>query len=219
MAAESWERVDLFLEETLGLRDPVLDAVLTANARAGLPAIDVSPAQGALLMLLAQLTGARRVLEIGTLGGYSTIWLARGMPEDARIVTLEVSAHHAATARANLERAGVADRVDIRVAPALESLEALLGEGAEPFDLVFIDADKPNNPSYVEAAIALSRPGTVLLVDNVIRSGAVVDGPEPSSAGSRDALALLGRDPRVDATALQTVGRKGWDGFALARVR
>jgi predicted O-methyltransferase YrrM len=217
--AQSPEAIDAFLEQALELHDPILDEVLAASERAGLPTIAVSPTQGALLMLLARIAGARTVLEVGTLGGYSTIWLTRGLPADGRVVTLEVSPHHAETARANFERAGVADRVTIRVAPALHSLAELQAEGAGPFDLVFIDADKPNNPKYLDAALALSRPGTVIVVDNVIRGGTVVDGTDATAQGSRSALELLGRDDRVDATALQTVGLKGWDGFALARVR
>ncbi|WP_210480304.1 O-methyltransferase [Naasia sp. SYSU D00948] len=217
--ASSWADVDRFLEGVLDVHDTVLDEVLAANRAAALPAIDVSPLQGRLLMLLARLSGARRVLEVGTLGGYSTVWLARGLPEEGRIVTLELSPRHAEVAAANVAGAGFADRVEIRVGPALDSLARLREEGGDPFDLVFLDADKPNNPRYIEAALALCRPGSVLVVDNVVRGGGVVDGADPASAGSREALQVLGGHPRLDATALQTVGSKGWDGFAVAVVR
>jgi predicted O-methyltransferase YrrM len=217
--ASSWADADRFLEGALGVHDPVLDAVLAANRSAALPAIDVSPLQGRLLMLLARVSGARRVLEIGTLGGYSTIWLARGIGADGRITTLEVSERHAEVAGQNVARAGLSDRISIRLGPALATLQALREEGVAPFDLVFIDADKPNNPHYVEAVLPLTRPGTLLIVDNVIRGGGVVDGTDPASTGSREAVELLGRHPALDATAIQTVGAKGWDGFALALVR
>lgn len=216
---ERWGHVDRYLEQALGLHDRVLDDAHAANAAAGLPAIDVSPPQGRLLMLLVRLSRARSVLEVGTLGGYSTIWLARGLPEGGSVVTLEVSPLHARVAAGNLERAGVADRVTIRLGAALDILTDLRSEGAGPFDLVFLDADKPNNPRYLEAALDLSRSGTVILVDNVIRGGAVLDGTDSGAVAGRETLELLGRDPRVDATAIQTVGVKGWDGFALAVVR
>ncbi len=217
--ASSWADADRFLEDALGIHDPLLDGVLEANRSAGLPAIDVSPLQGRLLMLLSRLCGARRVLEIGTLGAYSTIWLARALPEDGRVTTLELSQRHADVAAQNIARAGLSDRIRILVGPALDSLKRLGTEHTPPFDLVFIDADKPNNPHYIEAVLPLSRPGTVVIVDNVVRGGGVVDGVDPASQGSRDALELLGRHPSLDATAIQTVGSKGWDGFALALVR
>jgi predicted O-methyltransferase YrrM len=217
--ASSWADVDRFLEGALSVHDPVLDQVLAANRAAALPAIDVSPLQGRLLMLLARLSGARRVLEIGTLGAYSTIWLARGVGEEGRITTLELSPRHAEVAARNIATAGFSSRVDIRVGPALDTLDRLKEEHATPFDLVFLDADKPNNPRYIEAVLPLSRSGTVLIVDNVIRGGGVLGGTDPASEGSRRALELLGQHPQLDATALQTVGAKGWDGFALAVVR
>jgi len=178
----------------------------------------VSAAQGKLLSLLVRIRGASKVLEIGTLGGYSTIWMARGLPADGRIVTLELDPHHAKVARANFERAGVADRVDLRVGQALQSLAALGGENAGPFDLIFIDADKPNNPNYLDWAMRLSRPGTVIVCDNVIRDGAVVHekSGDANVEGARAAFSFIGGDKRLDGTAIQTVGAKGYDGFAIA---
>ncbi|WP_228001182.1 O-methyltransferase [Nocardia australiensis] len=195
-------------------------AALEANAAAGLPAIDVSPAQGKFLHLLARSTGARRVLEIGTLGGYSTTWLARAVGANGAVVTLEFEPRHAEVARANLDRAGVGERVDIRVGAALDTLPVLQAEEPEPFDLVFIDADKVNNSNYVQWALRLTRPGAVIIVDNVVRNGAVADSAsdDPAVRASRDLIDLLANDPRVDATVLQTVGAKGWDGFAYAVV-
>lgn len=216
--ADNWSSTDNYLTDVLIGDDPALSSALEANAAAELPPIDVSAPQGKFLHLLARIRGARRVLEIGTLGGYSTIWLARAVGESGRVVTLEYEPRHAEVARANLDRAGVGDRVDIRVGPALDSLPGLVDE--DPFDLVFIDADKENNSNYVRAALGLSRPGTVIVVDNVVRAGAIVDqdsGDERVRA-SRDVLELLAQEPRLDATALQTVGSKGWDGFALAVV-
>ncbi|QHG84009.1 O-methyltransferase [Rhodococcus rhodochrous] len=216
--ADNWSATDNYLTDVLIGDDPALSSALEANAAAELPPIDVSAPQGKFLHLLARIRGARRVLEIGTLGGYSTIWLARAVGESGRVVTLEYEPRHAEVARANLDRAGIGDRVDIRVGPALDSLPGLVDE--DPFDLVFIDADKENNSNYVRAALGLSRPGTVIVVDNVVRAGAIVDqdsGDERVRA-SRDVLELLAQEPRLDATALQTVGSKGWDGFALAVV-
>ncbi|MBZ8133721.1 O-methyltransferase [Afifella sp. IM 167] len=215
-----WDEVDAYLEERLLSPDPVLEEALAANEAAGLPAIDVSPLQGKLLYLLARMMGARRILEIGTLGGYSSIWLARALPEDGRLVTLEAVPAHAEVARANLERAGLSSRVDIRLGAALASLPALEEEAAGPFDFVFIDADKPNNPAYLEWALKLTRPGGVILGDNVVRDGRVA-GPDLGDegvVGTQRFLDMLGGDPRLSATALQTVGAKGWDGFALAIV-
>jgi predicted O-methyltransferase YrrM len=213
-----WTEVDRLVEELLLPDDPVLAASVDDAEAAGLPSIHVSPAQGAFLFVLARATGARRVLEIGTLGGFSTIWLARALPPDGRLVTLELVPAHADVARSNLERAGVADLVEIHVGPALETLPAHRDEA--PFDLVFIDADKPAYPEYLEWAIELSRPGTLIVADNVVRGGAVLDGSsdEANVAGARRFLERLGADPRVEATVLQTVGRKGYDGFALAVV-
>ncbi|HHY48789.1 MAG TPA: O-methyltransferase [Alphaproteobacteria bacterium] len=221
MSEKLWSEVDAYIARTLlAGADPVFADVLGANAAGGLPAIDVSPAQGRFLELLVRITGARRVLEIGTLGGYSTIWMARALPADGRLVTLEFSPWHAEVARANVERAGVAGQVDLRVGPALESLPKVEREGVGPFDLIFIDADKPNNPNYVDWAVKLARPGTVIVLDNVVRDGAVIEegSGDASVEGARRGLELMGRHPRLRATALQTVGAKGYDGFAIAVV-
>lgn len=217
---EQWAAVDAFFAERLAPPDPVLDAVLAANAAAGLPPHDVSPLQGRFLEILVRLTRARRVLEIGTLGGYSTIWMARALPADGRIVTLEADPHHAAVARANFARAGVGGQVELREGPALESLSALAHAREDAFDLVFIDADKPSNPQYLAQALALTRSGSVIVGDNVVRDGAVVEAgsADPRVQGVRRFAELLAAEPRVVATALQTVGVKGWDGFALALV-
>ncbi|MGC0370354.1 O-methyltransferase [Microbacterium sp. SLBN-111] len=208
--------VDGFLTDTLVGDDPILDAALSAQRDAGLPAIEVSPVSAKLLHLLARISGARRVLEIGTLAGYSTIWLARALPDGGRVVTIEAEERNAAIARANLERAGVADRVDIRVGRGTDVLPTLAGE--EPFDLVFVDADKESNPVYLDWAARLGRPGTVVVLDNVVRAGAVADPPlgDTKVAGARAGVVMLGDDPRFDATALQTLDRKGWDGLAIA---
>lgn len=218
---EIWAAVDEYLAGVLGADDPALRAALDSSEQEGLPAIQVSPLQGKLLMLLGQMVGARSVLEVGTLGGYSTIWLARAVGEGGRIITLEIDPHHARVARANLERAGVGDRVELRVGPAAESLRALIAEDAGPFDLVFLDADKPSNPEYLRLALRLSRPGTVIIGDNVVRSGGILDpeSDDPSIQGTRRFHELLAADPRLDATVVQTVGSKGYDGFALALVR
>ncbi|MCE0766567.1 O-methyltransferase [Pseudonocardia kujensis] len=210
-----WGRVDDYLEAALLPEDPVLAAALARNAEAGLPAIDVSPVQGRFLHLLARIAGARRILEIGTLGGYSTIELARALPADGTLVTCEYSPEHAAVARANLEQAGLADRVEIRVGAALDTLPRVAG----PFDLVFVDADKQNNAAYLDHAIRLGRPGTVIVVDNVVRGGRVLAGGDPATDGTRRMFAALEQEDRVEATALQTVGAKGYDGFVVARVR
>ena len=216
-----WGKVDEYLAERLIPADAALTAAREANAEAKLPAIDVSPTQGKFLYLLAKIHGARRILEVGTLGGYSTIWLARALPEDGKLVTLEIEKRHADVALKNIERAGVAARVELRLAPAAESLAALVKEGAEAFDLIFIDADKPNNPVYLEWALRLARPGTVLIVDNVIREGAVIEAEstDASVRGTRKLFDLMAANPRLDATALQTVGSKGYDGFVMAVVR
>ncbi|MCC4249568.1 O-methyltransferase [Microbacterium testaceum] len=210
--------VDGFLTDTLIGDDPVLDAALAAQHEAGLPAIEVSPVSAKFLHLLVRISGARRVLEIGTLGGYSTIWLARALPDGGRVVTIEAEEHNAGVARENLERAGVADLVDIRVGRGLDVLPSLVGE--EPFDLVFVDADKESNPGYLDWAARLGRPGTVVVLDNVVRGGAVADPPpgDTKVAGARAGVVMLAEDPRFDATALQTLDRKGWDGLALAVV-
>ncbi|MEE1622125.1 O-methyltransferase [Zafaria sp. Z1313] len=217
--------VDRYLTATVVGEDPALAEGKARAVEAGLPQIEVTAGQGKLLHLIARIHGARRILEIGTLGGYSTTWLARALPEDGALITCEFEPRHAEVARANLDAAGVGDRVEIRLGAARETLAALAAEGAEPFDLVFIDADKVNNPHYIEGALALSRPGTVLVLDNVVRGGSVVVPGDPDTEdgratnGTRTALELLGDDPRVDATAVQTTGSKGWDGFALAIVR
>lgn len=214
--ADDWAAIDSYLAELLVGDDPALTAALEANAAAGLPPIDVAPVQGKLLHLLARIRGARRILEIGTLGGYSTIWLARAVGDDGRVVTLEYEPRHAEVARANLDRAGVGERVEVRVGAALDLLPSL--EVEAPFDLVFVDADKENNPHYVRWALRLGRPGTVIVVDNVIRGGSVTnaDLDDERVRGAREVLELMGADPRLDATALQTVGVKGWDGVAIA---
>jgi predicted O-methyltransferase YrrM len=221
MSEKLWAKVDDYLVEKLIPADPVLTAAHEANIAAGLPAIDVTPCQAKLLHLLARIQGAKRILEIGTLGGYSTIWLARALPEDGRLVTLELEEKHAAVARQNLERAGLASRVELRLGPAAKSLEALDREGVEAFDFIFIDADKPSNPVYLEWALKLARAGTILVVDNVIREGAVIDAKsrDASVQGTRKLFDLVAANPRLDATALQTVGSKGYDGFVVAIVR
>ncbi|MHA6621899.1 O-methyltransferase [Pseudonocardia sp. DLS-67] len=217
MDPRTWQAVDEYFTGQLLGPDPVLDAAQEANAVAGLPAIDVSPAQGKLLNLLARTVGARRILEIGTLGGYSTTWLARALPADGELVTCEVNATHAEVARTNLARAGLDGVVDVRVGPALDTLPTLDG----PFDLAFIDADKRSNAEYFRHALRLSRPGTLIVVDNVVRAGRVADAddPDPDVRGTRAVAEVIAQEPRVEATVVQTVGSKGYDGFLLARVR
>jgi predicted O-methyltransferase YrrM len=201
--------------------DAVLDQALAASVAAGLPAISVSPAQGKLLHILARLAGARRILELGTLGGYSTIWLARALPADGRLVTVESEPKHAAVALGNIERAGLADRVTIVTGRAADVLRQLTDRGEEPFDLVFVDADKASIPEYFELSFGLTRPGSVIVVDNVVRRGAVIDAvsDDPSVRGVRRFNELLSREPRVSATTIQTVGSKGYDGLTIALVR
>jgi len=220
MTQESWAAVDTYLHDRLVPHDQALAAALAASEAAGLPAIAVSPTQGKLLQILAQALGARRILEVGTLGGYSAIWMARALPPGGRLVTLEVDARHAEVARANLARAGLAAVAEVRLGPALETLPRLAAEGAGPFDLAFIDADKPSNPEYFEWALRLARPGALILVDNVVRDGRVIDaaGGDESVRGVRRLLDRIAAEPRVSATAIQTVGIKGWDGLAIARV-
>ena len=215
-----WTAVDDFLTATLVGEDDVLAAVRASAAGTVMPEAAVSPSQGAFLSILTRLAGARRVLEFGTLAGYSTIWFARAVGPTGRVVTLEVHAATAEVARRNFELAGLADRIDLVLGPALDSVQELITAGTEPFDLVFIDADKRNNARYLEAALALSRPGTVIVVDNVVRHGAVLraNSTDPSVQGTRAVLAALGSDPRLIASALQTVGDKGWDGIAIALV-
>jgi len=214
--AARWSAVDGYFAGLLAPDDAALTEALSANAQAGLPTHDVSALQGQMLALLVQIAGAERVLEIGTLGGYSTLRMARALPANGTVVTIEADERHAAVARANFERARLSGRIDLRVGKALDVLPALTG----PYDLIFIDADKPNNPRYIEWALKLSRPGTVIIGDNVVRGGAVVD---PDSAdknvqGVRSFVDFIANEPRLAATAIQTVGEKGWDGFVLARV-
>ena len=212
--------MDEFLAQSLLQADAVLDAALEASEAAGLPAIQVSPCQGKLLQVLAQMQGARSILEIGTLGGYSTIWLARALPAGGRLITLELDPRHAEVASANIRRADLADKVEIRVGPALDALPKLGVERLSPFDLVFIDADKPSTADYFKWALKLSRRGTLIIVDNVIRKGALLEegSTDPAVEGMRRFLRVLGAEPRVSATAIQTVGNKGYDGFAIALV-
>ena len=220
MKERQWSAVDAYFTDTIVGQDGALEAALAANAAAGLPRIDVSPPHGKLLYLLARTAGAVRALEIGTLGGYSTIWIARALPPHGRLVTLEAAEKHAAVARENIAGAGLSDRVQLRVAPALDNLPRIEAGGLGPFDFVFIDADKSNNANYLSWALRLSRPGTVIVVDNVVREGAIVDGAasDPGTAGVRSMFEWMAREPRLQATAIQTVGAKGWDGFALAIV-
>jgi len=217
---EEWDAVDSYIAEKVVGRDAALDEALKANAAAGLPSIDVSPNQGKLLHVLALTKGAQRILEIGTLGGYSTIWLARALPAGGRLVTLEVEPKHAQVAQANLDRAGLADVVEIRVGPAADSLALLQKEEVDPFDLIFIDADKKNIPSYLDWALKLAKVGTLIVTDNVVREGAIVDpaNPDPDVQGVRAMFDMMAAEKRLAATAIQTVGSKGWDGFALAVV-
>jgi predicted O-methyltransferase YrrM len=220
MSRELWTAVDRYLTDHLVPPDAALDAALESSDAAGLPAIHVAPNQGKLLWLLARAQRARAILEIGTLGGYSTIWLARGLAADGRLVTLEADPRHAEVARANLARAGLAQIVEVRVGPALDTLPLLESERRGPFDLVFIDADKPGIPEYFAWALRLTGPGSLIVVDNVVRAGAVID---PGSAdanvqGVRRFFELLEREQRVSATAIQTVGSKGYDGFTIALV-
>jgi predicted O-methyltransferase YrrM len=220
MGEPSWQSVDEYLCSKLLSTDPVLDAALASSNEAGLPPIAVAPNQGKLLQLLVLSIGATSVLEIGTLGGYSTTWMARALPDSGRLVTLEFEPKHAAVARANLERAGLAERVEIRVGRALDSLAQLAEEKAGPFDFVFIDADKENTASYFDRSIELARPGSLIFVDNLVRNGAVADSSSTDAQvlGMRAFLDAAAEDPRVEVTAVQTVGSKGYDGFALARV-
>jgi predicted O-methyltransferase YrrM len=215
-----WSAVDAYIAERLLGDDSALSATLAANAAGGLPDIDVSPAQGRMLHLFARMTRARRILEIGTLGGYSTIELARAMPADGKLTSLEIDPHHADVARNNVAKAGLGDLVDIRTGPALDSLQAMIAANEAPFDFVFIDTDKQNNPAYVRAALAMSRPGTTIVVDNVIREGGVLDAASGDERiqGTRRLFEEVGREPRLTATAVQTVGIKKWDGFLIAVV-
>jgi predicted O-methyltransferase YrrM len=222
---ESWRVVDDYINGLIVPEDDALQGALRASEEAGLPPIAITPNQGKLLALIARLQGARMLLELGTLGGYSTIWLARALPADGRLITLEANPDYAELARANIARAGVADRVELRVGPGLQTLPQIAAEGVGPFDMIFIDADKKNNPGYFEWSLKLSRPGTLIVVDNVVRNARIVDpdaydpqSGDPDILGVRRFFEMLAAEPRVDATAIQTVGAKGHDGFALALV-
>jgi predicted O-methyltransferase YrrM len=217
MASADWTRVDDYLVEALQPDDPVLDQALADSAAAGLPAIAVAPNQGKMLQLMAQSVGARRILEIGTLGGYSTIWLGRALPPDGRLISLEYDLHHAEVARKNVARAGLGRQVEVRVGRGVDLLPGLAGEA--PFDFVFVDADKSSNPDYFAWALKLTRPGSLIVVDNVVRNGAVTDPKgDDNVQGIRRMMQMIAAEPRVSATAVQTVGSKGWDGFCLIRV-
>jgi predicted O-methyltransferase YrrM len=220
VAEKLWSDVEGYISDLFVPADPALDGTLKASAAAGLPAIEVSPNQGKLLMLLARAIGARRILEIGTLGGYSTIWLARALPADGRLITLEADRRHAEVARKNIAAAGFTDRIELRLGKALDSLDALADEGAGPFDLTFIDADKPNNTAYFERALKMSRRGSLIVADNVVRYGGVLDdlSADASVRGVRSFLERVAAEPKVSATVMQTVGAKGHDGFALILV-
>jgi predicted O-methyltransferase YrrM len=221
MAEDQWTAVDRYLSSLLISPDPALDAALADSAAHGLPAINVSPPQGKFLYLLARIHGARNILEIGTLGGYSAIWLGRALPPGGRLITLESDPKHAEVAAANLDRAGLTGIVEIRLGPAMETLSKLAIEGRTPFDLIFIDADKPSTADYFAWALKLSRQGSVIVVDNVTRKGGVID-PDSTDAnvlGMRRFLEALAAERRVSATAIQTVGGKGYDGFAIALVK
>jgi len=220
MPQDQWTAVDRYIGDNLVPTDPVLDEALRASADAGLPRINVSPAQGKLLQVLARAHGAGKILEIGTLGGYSTIWLARALPAGGRLITLEAEPRHAEVARANLDRAGLSDVAEVRVGPAQDTLPELAAAGEGPFDLIFIDADKAGYPGYLTWSVRLSRPGTLIIGDNVVRGGAVAD---PASAdanvqGVRRFIEMMGAEPRISATAIQTVGSKGYDGFTIGVV-
>lgn len=216
---QAWHQVDRYFAETLVPEDEALIAARESGRGTTMPRAEVAPNQGRLLALLCAIAGARRVLEFGTLAGYSTVWFARAVGASGRVTTLELEEGNAVIARRNLERAGVADRVEVLVGPAAESARALIEAGTEPFDLVFIDADKPSNPAYLEASMELTRPGSVIVIDNVVRDGAVLDpdSADPRVQGVRAVLADIAADDRLEATALQTVGVKGWDGFTLIR--
>lgn len=221
MTQDVWSAVDRHFESLFIPADVALEGALERSAAASLPAIHVSPLQGRLLMLLARMIGARRILEVGTLGGYSTIWLARALPPEGRLITLELDASRAQVARASLQAAGLEGQVEVRVGPAAHSLAELAQQASAPFDLVFVDADKRGTPGYLEQALPLMRPGGLLILDNVVRGGNILDPgyPDADVQGMRAGLAWLAAHPRLDTTALQLVGAKGWDGLALALLR
>ncbi len=220
MNQELWSQIDDYVVDALVAPDAALDAALRASSEAGLPSIHVAPNQGKLLHLLARVRGARTILEIGTLGGYSTIWLARALPPGGRLITLEADPRHAQVARANIARAGLSEVVELREGRALDTLPRLAAEARGPFDLIFIDADKEHIPDYFTWALQLARPGSLIIVDNVVRRGALIDAAssDPNVRGVRRLHALLRDEPRVSATTVQTVGSKGYDGFTLALV-
>lgn len=220
MTPELWTSVDDYISEMLVKQDSSLRAAVSASDAAGLPPIQVSPPLGKFIAMLVRLIGARTILEVGTLGGYSTIWMARAIPDGGKVVTLEIDQKHADIAAMNFEKAGLADKIELHVGNARETLPQLIGRGYGPFDLSFIDADKGSNPDYFEWALQMSHPGSVIIVDNVIRDGKVVDASsdDPSVKGVRHLNELMANNPRIDATALQTVGVKGYDGFSIAIV-
>jgi len=220
MSEDLWIEVDNYLNDVIVRPDDVLNAAVEATQAAGMPLIQVAANQGKLLMLLAQVRGARRILEIGTLGGYSTTWLARALPTGGRLITLELERKHAGVAQANLERAGVDDRVEIRVGAAAESMRKMIGERTEPFDFIFIDADKTGYPDYFTLSLQLSRPGTLIVIDNVVRQGAIADphSQDKNVQAVRRMNEMIASNPKVDATVVQTVGSKGYDGLAFVLV-
>jgi len=217
---DQWSAVDSYIADLFLVPDPALEAALASSAAAGLPAISVSPTQGKLLHMLARVQGARRILEIGTLGGYSTIWLARALPADGRLISLEVDPKHAEVAQTNLDRAGLSSAVEIRLGPALDTLPKLVSEGRGPFDLIFIDADKPGYADYLKWSLKLARQGTLIIADNVVRKGAVADSgsKDENVQGIRKFNEALAAEKRVTTTVIQTVGSKGYDGLALILV-
>jgi predicted O-methyltransferase YrrM len=220
MNQEQWNFLDRYFGDQIVHSDAALKAALDASVQAGLPSINVAENQGKFLHLLAKIRGARRILEIGTLGGYSSIWLGRALPSDGALVTLEADADYAAVARANIERAGLSGVVSVKIGLAADSLQQMIAEGVEPFDLIFIDADKPSYPDYLRLSLQLSRAGTVIVADNVIRQGRLADpaNNEPDVQGMRQFFDLLAKHPEIDSTAIQTVGAKGWDGFSISLV-
>ncbi|WP_202081279.1 O-methyltransferase [Caldalkalibacillus salinus] len=219
--SDIWQDVDLYFSSMLHENDEVMDKILTANAEANLPAIDVSPNQGKFLYLLAKLKGAKHILEIGTLGGYSSVWLGRALPHDGKLITLELEHKHAEVAEKNITLAGLENKIEIKVGPALDILPTLKDQEKNPFDMIFIDADKQNNPHYLQWALQLSKPGTVILVDNVVRNGKVIEdnSDDDSIQGTRQFIHLLSEESRIETTALQTVGVKGYDGFVMGVVK
>lgn len=218
---QTWEQVDEYITDLLCPNDAILDDVLTANKKADLPEIDVTANQGKLLQLLVQMKGAKRILEIGTLGAYSTLWMARGLPADGKVITLELDPHHADVAQANIAHAGLEHMIEVRTGDALGQLAMMAEEKVEPFDLIFIDADKPNNPHYLNWALQFSRPGTVIIGDNVIREGEIINkhSTDPRIQGVRKFYEMIAGNPKISATAIQTVGSKGYDGFMMGIVK